>query len=447
MKFINSLKSHISPTNSFGQNVTVLATGAALGQGITVLLSPVLTRLYTTEQFGQLLVFMSILGVAGALVSLRYEIAVLLPEDNRVAANVAVVGLLIALAMSLIFGGVLFILSNLEGTTGWMQPYLWLLPLGTLGIGVYQVLTHWAVRNKSYLQVSQTKLAQSASRLVIQITMGIFKIGVLGLLLGDTVGRLTGSLSLARSAWRLNRNDFRAVSLEGLRTAAIRYRRFPLVLMFAAVVNMAGAAVPAFLIAGWYGTEVLGWYALVDRTMAVPIALIGQAVSQVYSSEAARLASTNPQALNRLFTNTIKRLAWIAALPSLAILLIAPRLFGFVFGASWHEAGVYAQLLIGVQFLGFVSWPVIPTLSILERQSIQFVWDVARSVLCTGTLIICHLYRLGARQTVFAFGVVTAASYLTHIILSKTAIHTRIKQQALDAGTFCVEPNPQVFEY
>lgn len=50
------------PRSSFARNVAVLAGGTAVGQAIVVLASPILTRLYTPEDFGVLAVYTSFLG-------------------------------------------------------------------------------------------------------------------------------------------------------------------------------------------------------------------------------------------------------------------------------------------------------------------------------------------------------------------------------------------------
>jgi len=414
----------------FGRQVGVLAIGTSLGQVAALAGSPVLTRLYSAEQFGQVAAFSAVLLFFGAILSLRYEIAILLPADDQTAAHVTVLSLIIVVLISLIIGLALPLIPNWGGQLTQIRTYLWLMPIAALGLGFYQVLSYWALRKKAYSQVARTKLTQPLSRLATQILLGILKWGALGLLLGETVGRINGGTSLARTAWKENKLEFQAVGWEGLRSAAARYRRFPLVLSPAALINAAGSSVPLLLFGLWFGPKVLGWYALVDRTMAMPTVLIGQAVSQVYSAEAARLASGDPAQLNRLFARTLGHLSLIAFAPAMILGVIAAPLFGFVFGASWYEAGVYAQLLMVMQFLGFISWPVNPTLSILERPSIQLAWDIGRGTLAIGTLIFCHLLNLGARQTIFAYGCAMSIAYVMHLALSKSAIRIKMRDHA-----------------
>jgi O-antigen/teichoic acid export membrane protein len=59
------------PKSSFARNVAVLVGGTAVGQAIVVLASPILTRLYTPEDFGVLAVYASLLGILSTVAALR----------------------------------------------------------------------------------------------------------------------------------------------------------------------------------------------------------------------------------------------------------------------------------------------------------------------------------------------------------------------------------------
>ena len=72
---------------------------------LTVLAAPLLTRLYSSEDFGLLSVYTSLLALIGVISSLRYELAIPLPEDDGEAVNVAV--------LSLIFVGVNTLLTSI----------------------------------------------------------------------------------------------------------------------------------------------------------------------------------------------------------------------------------------------------------------------------------------------------------------------------------------------
>jgi O-antigen/teichoic acid export membrane protein len=76
-----------SRSSSFATDVLKLVTGTTLAQVITVLASPVITRLYGPEAFGFLAVFTSITSIIGVVACMRYELAIMLPKTDEEAAN------------------------------------------------------------------------------------------------------------------------------------------------------------------------------------------------------------------------------------------------------------------------------------------------------------------------------------------------------------------------
>jgi O-antigen/teichoic acid export membrane protein len=63
----------------FRQKVLQVAGGTALTQGLLVAASPLLTRLYSPEDFGVLAVYMSLVVFVVIGATLRYECALPLP--------------------------------------------------------------------------------------------------------------------------------------------------------------------------------------------------------------------------------------------------------------------------------------------------------------------------------------------------------------------------------
>ena len=66
----------------FVKNVISLMTGTTAAQAIPILISPILTRLYKPEEFGAFALYMAIASVLSVVVSGRYELAVILPEND-----------------------------------------------------------------------------------------------------------------------------------------------------------------------------------------------------------------------------------------------------------------------------------------------------------------------------------------------------------------------------
>lgn len=413
------------------RGVVVLSGGTALGQGVAALASPFLTRMYDASQFGHLAVYSAILSFLLVVSSLRYEVAILLPEEDGTAANILWLALCIVLPFTLLTGLGAWAVSQTayaETKISGLRPYLWVLPLSLLGAGLYQVFLYWSLRKGAYQDVARTKVTQAAGQAVTQLAAGAFGMGTLGLLIGDAVGRSAGLWALASRAWKRSREHFLAATRRDARLAAARYRRFPLISSWSALVNTAGLQVPVLLLASHFTSQVVGWYGLVDRIMAVPIALVGQGASQVYMREAARLASEDPRALRRLYWRCARRLLFPALAVGAVAAVAGPYLFSIVFGARWSEAGIYARLLAASTAASFIAWPLNTTLVILERQDIQLYWDVGRLLLIAGAMELSFLRHANPRGTVFALGLAMAAAYLVNLWMGHAAIGAAIRR-------------------
>jgi len=357
------------PESAFAKNVSVLVGGTALAQAITVLASPLLTRLYTPDDFGTLAVFASFLSIAAVIASLRYELAIPLPEDDKTAANVLALSLSIVVGNSLLagilvwlFGGKVLDVINAPQ----LRPYLWLLPIGIFGVGTYQVLNYWAIRKKAFNRVAQTELNRSMAQVATQAGVGLALNGPFGLILGQVVGQAMGSTTLATLAWRKDKEALSAINKQEMLLVAERYKRFPVFSSWAALFNALSSQLPIFTLSYLFGPVVTGLYSLGHRVLQTPMSLVGQSIGQVFFSSAAEAnRSGNISTITR---GVFQKLVQVGLPVIMLIGIAAPELFAFIFGSEWQEAGVYAQWLAPWLLLVFVSSPLSTLPSVLEKQ-------------------------------------------------------------------------------
>lgn len=429
MSVLSKLKNRF-PQGGFVRNVSVLAGGTALGQGIVILASPVLTRLYTPEDFGTLAVYSSLLGVVIVLASLKYEVAIPLPKDDVTAMNLLVLALMIVPIMSALLAVGLWILVQIAepAYSSIITPFMWLLPIGMLLAGSYQVLNHWAVRTQAFSRISRTKLDQGLGGVSTQIILGLLDIRPLGLILGSIIGQSAGTLRLARLIVPLfNSGSLRTVSFRQLIGTARRYWRFPLITSWSSLLNSLGLRLPTLLIALLHGPQVAGWLALADRVVGTPVMLIGSATGQVYFGKAANLARTNDGQLLSLFNRITLRL-FLIALALLGPLGIGgPHLFSLLFGLEWAEAGIYVQILSGVFLFRLVVGPVSQTLLILEKQHLQLAWEVFRLLLIGLAFSHAWNHSLSPSQTL---GLYAVAAIIAPLALYFVILYTLIKRNS-----------------
>jgi O-antigen/teichoic acid export membrane protein len=256
----------------------------------------------------------------------------------------------------------------------------------------------------------------------IQLAAGFVIRGPMGLLTGDAVGRITGSGKFLRTLWRNHGVQIRGMRVRRMIRLAVHYRDYPLVSTWGGLLNASGLALPALFLAACYGAQYTGWFALVNRVLGVPAALIGASIAQVYTSQAAMLSRVDPHRLMYIFLETTRRMLYLGLAPCTLFTLFAPWVFQTIFGRAWREAGEYARYLAFMCYAGFINSPVTLTLSVLQRQRTQFVWDAGKLALTALSFTLPYRFGYGPRVAITAYGVTMTLMYGIHWMLSHGAI-------------------------
>ncbi len=330
------------PKGSFARGVGVLLGGTAGAQVLTVIAAPLLTRLYTPEDFGVLAVYASLLGLVGALSTLYYFLAIPIPEDDVEAANIVVLCLAILLGVTVATAlASVFLAEPIAAALGvpMLARYLWLLPVGVLLSGIYAIFSHWGIRKKQFGEIARASLRQAVASLAIQIAG--FKAGAAALIAGQALGQGVGSIRLARTA--LEDTAFKEISRHRVADAARRHRNFPLYLSWAGLFGTAGNQLPPLLFAALLNAGAAGLFILAFRVLASPIHVVGNAVGNVFLSDAP--AAQRAGELGDLVSDVHDKLAQVAMPPAILVAVAGPELFSLVFGGDWREAGMLAQWL------------------------------------------------------------------------------------------------------
>ncbi|MDQ7813544.1 oligosaccharide flippase family protein, partial [Brevundimonas sp.] len=277
------------PKSAFLRNVGLLTGGTVLAQGILALSLPVLTRLYSPEDFSLLAVYTSLLGLITVVSCLRFNIAIPLPEDDRVAMNLLLLALgaaaLVALATAVPVFAMPGTIAALLGQPA-IKAHLWMIPVGVILASSYDALQYWASRKRRFALISQTRVTRAAGGTGTQIGIGSFSATPFGLILGQVVYSGVGVVGLLRSLGRHDRAAATGISGATLARTASEYRKFPLFSVPEALFNTAGLELAILIIAAAAAGPEAGFLMLAMRVMGLPLGLVGTSVGQVYLTEA-----------------------------------------------------------------------------------------------------------------------------------------------------------------
>ena len=363
--------------SGFVRNVSLLAGGTAFAQGIAILALPVLTRIYSPNEFGILGIFTALLGMISVIATLRYEIAIPLPESDQSAANLLGVALVCVAATTVavvvivnLFGQQIVLLMKAP----LLAKYLWLLPIAIAATGAYSVFQFWATRKKAFKRIARTRVEQSIGGVTTQLLMGWTGTGALGLIVGQIVSNGAGFFGLARRAFSDDRTVLQGVGVAGMRAVAREYDRFPKFSTFEALTNSASVQMPIILIAGLTASAEVGYLMLALRIMQAPMGIIGSSISQVYFSRA--VEEHRNDRLGDFTARTIGGLAKIGIGPLIFVGIIAPSVFGLIFGAEWQRAGELVAWMTPWFVLQFLVSPVSMSLHVTNNQRLALALQI-----------------------------------------------------------------------
>jgi O-antigen/teichoic acid export membrane protein len=351
--------------------VLILAGGTTFAQALSILVAPLVTRLYAPEAFGLAALLASITAIIGAVASLRYELSIVLPESDEDAANLMAVSIGSTIAFCglsaaaiLVAGDPLLVLLNAPE----LKPFLWLVPIVVLVKGILLVLSQWHTRRKRFAGMSMASVSESVTTNGVQVGLGAAGLGTAGGLIGSRVlGSLVGTSMLGAQAWKRDGQIFkRSISRERMVAQAVRYKKFPLYSTWSALLNIISWQLPPFLLSAFFTTSIVGFYDLGTRTLRLPMDLLGGAIAKVFFQRAAKAEWEGDLAL--VVEGVFKRLVAIGMFPMLLLGLIGRDAFALVFGANWAEAGVYVQILSVWTFFWFISSPMSTLFNVLEKQ-------------------------------------------------------------------------------
>lgn len=425
-KYRGKLKS-----NLFLQNIAVVSGGNIAVTLVGIIAAPVITRLYTPEDFGIFSVFTSVVAIAGSLTTMRYAITIPLPKEEKLADNIIKLCLLITFSLSLLWFIGIALFGNyftVQFSAEKLRSYLWLMPVVFLGKGIYETLNNWAVRNRKFKLITRTKISQGVSSAGVKIGLGAFGIAPLGLFVGLIVQNAAGITSLFSKLIQLNPAFLRTFSWSEIKYVAKRYKEFPLFQSWSQLLLALGAQLPVLLIGVYYGVASVGVFGLAQSMINIPMNIIGQSVAQVYYAEISKYGKSEPDKIYKLSVSIIKKLFWIGLIPVGIIAAFGPWLFSFVFGSEWYDAGLYARYFSLVILTRFISSPITNVFNVLEKQGLQLFLNIVRIVTVVLIFAISHLLDFSADNAVLLYSIVFPMYSILGLYVALKAIQIRINQ-------------------
>jgi O-antigen/teichoic acid export membrane protein len=375
------------------RSVSVLITGTVVAQLLSILLRPILTRLFSPESFGIFSVYSSLVGIIMILSSLKYDDAIVLPKSDKESTNLLGLALIINLIINIfIFLLVILfgekIISFLGLPSNFPVPMLYVIPLGVFLFGSYQSLNSWLIRKKKYISVSVNKLVRRSSEGVSQISFALFSI-FNGLIYSDIIGQ-TANVAITSVQARKYGLNLKLVSLTKLKYVFSKYSEFPKFNLFPSLMSSSSYLLPPIFINKFYSSDIAGFFDLSKLLLSIPLALIAASVSNVLLQKVSEKFNRKES-----FLAELKPVLYIVLLISIseivAILLFGEDLFKIVFGAKWIDSGRISKIMVWSFALNFVASSFTSMFIAMRRIKTFSFWQAFYFVSILSLLLFKHL--------------------------------------------------------
>lgn len=359
--------------SSFGRDVMKVASGAGLGQLITILSAPFVARIYGPEAFGVYGLMVALVMPTGQVLSLGYHHA--LPIVDEEADSYALtrastlIAALLALAMSLLALPLMpQVLSWSANPTQWWV--LTLVPLCAFLTALGRLVDQSFIR--------QSRFASSALALVLQsvVSSAVWLIG--GLWYPDPLMLATGFIAgwCTRLLMQLSVHRFTPAPTirPSMWSRVLRHRRFALYRGPHLLLNELSQLAPMAILTAFFGSAAAGYYALVRRTLSLPATLVGKSIGDALMPRM-RQALSAGLPLGPLQAKLTWTMVLIAIGPFAVVVIAGPGIYQLVFGAEWSVAGSYARWMALWLFVGFFNVPSVKALQFLGRQKDALLFE------------------------------------------------------------------------
>lgn len=408
-----------------------LVLGTAIGQVVTLAVTPFLARIYSDEDFGFLSLVLSVVSIAAPAAALRLDSALMLPRENRDASALLATGMACALLMSGVSIGLLEVLfsfgllSNMVALP-WFSAWVALITFLT---AAFTLLSQYALRQHRYGAVARRSIYQAALAAIAQLGWGIAAPSPTGLVGGFALGRAAGILPLVL----VLRAQIERFAPRDVARLLKRYWRFPLLFTPSAVLNSAGLVGPVLFVGIWFSVAEAGQWALAERLLAAPIVLVATAVGQVVEAHASEMIREGRGGLTRYYVALSAVLAVTAAAIVVLIVTLAPPLLPLLLGDGWVTA---AQLMIAMTPIvatRLVVSPMSKVLFVLQRGGWTLGLDIVRVVLIAAVMAAAMVLTLDLVFTAWMFSVALSVVYLLTWIIGWVATRREGDRRTVEA--------------
>lgn len=394
-------------------------SGNLIAQAIAFASYFIVTRLFSPEDIGIYNIFFSYIEVLIIFSTGKYEMAAVLADNDREAMAVSQFAMRTNLIVSLLLFALIPIVALSSQFTVHDSQFalLLLVPPMVFFCGTTRVYSFLFNRKRSFLSISISDVVGATTGFVLKVAFGfVSRIVVvwctLGLPLATVIGKAAANINYLL---RLRQLDYpKDVSVAERRSAARKFRNFPLYTMPKEFISSLSANLPLLWLALYFDKAEVGLFALALTFTFRPVNILNSVFEKLFNVRVAEMVRQRQRIggyLGRIFL-----VVNLAALPVfLVVFFFGGDLFAFLFGDKWDGCGYYIRCLLPWTFVVMTSTSLSFLFGIFGKQRTEFIFFLVLLILRVAAMLAgihYHSFRLG----ILLFSLSGAAVYLALIV-------------------------------
>lgn len=415
MKFLNKYFIRLK-NNSFIKSVAALSTGQIISLSINILSTPLLSRIYPKESFGEFAIVVSSAIIIIGIIGLGLGSAIMVPKTNEESEDIIVTVYTIQFFLATILMVILLLISPYYQVFNLSIPYyigiilMYIYILSTTLSNLMMVYINKLKKNKALLVNS---LIGVISLLLFKIPFGLLKLDFIGLFSATILSSVIVNVHMLRITNPFKRRFTLNKTIQIFKT----YKSFVLYQYPSNLINQFTSQFPKQYIGNNYGSINLADLDMSNKVIQQPLSLIASPTQTIYFRTASEKFKNGEDIAD--FTYCIVKIAMIlGSLPILLLVLFGEPIFGFVLGKQWTDSGKIASIMALSYLFTFIYGCITYARVIMNKQKSNLISTILNFIITVCLLIIANLIFGTFISIIYAYAVASIIFNVMNIFIT-----------------------------
>lgn len=375
------------------KNVARISMGTFIGQCISLISIPILTRIYGAEIIGIWTLFYSISTIINSFSDLGLTNSIMIQGDESNLENVYKVITTIVIFISIISGIIVAIYYYFMKSINLNIIFIaFFISIASFTLQQIQICYTWLNRKGEYGVLMKNPIINNITFSFIAIVLGMSGFKSYGYFIGWILGQIITLIHMKRflpkGMFNFNLNKFKEIIY--INKNFLKYQ------LPTNIISNFKNQIPTIGIKAFFGAEVLGYYSITVRIMQIPITLLASAIGRVFFQKASNM-KRNGEKIGEFVYGNITKVMKIAIIPIICILVAGDLIIVIFLGQDWKMAGDFIRILSLQNFLTFLMLSVQGIAIVLDKQKFAMISAMFQSIgfiagLAIGKYIFNNIY-------------------------------------------------------